>query len=58
VIAQWANIELADYREIAARFGGKIIKKDPNRMHFGFKSDLANVLDWLNSIRIANKLKG
>lgn len=58
VIAQWANIELVDYREVAARFGGKIIKNDPDKMHFTFKSDLANVMDWLNSIRIANKLKG
>lgn len=56
-IADWIGISLEDYRETLKYFNGKQIRKDLETSHFSFKSEAEKAIEWINSIRIANKLK-
>lgn len=56
-IADWIDISLEDYREMLKNFNGRKTRKDPNTSHFIFKAEAEEAIEWINSVRIVNKLK-
>lgn len=56
-LVDYLEIDENDIISIMGQFGGKVLKKDLNHIHFAMYSDAEKAIEWVESILMVEKLR-